>query len=309
MAWVHFPDGSRRKVEHIVKAEAQADLDVLLNLRARGQGPTPVGVKGTTFAEVIQAWFDDDCPNVAPTRKSRHARPKSPNTIANARQLLGTSVIPAIGKLRVDQTTTQRLEELFQSMAARGYATSTIDRDWNYLDQALWPCVDLDSDDPSIEIAERALEVDDKYVGQAMPKTTRSKRTIGLHPLLIAALERHKEEQDLLGLYEPEGFVFCTRNGTPMTMSNIRRALRTLCQRAGLGDDWTTYELRHSFVSLVSDQLDDLIKVADLAGHVDTRTTERPNDRTTEGDRHSVRQSLPHAIGAWDSLLESASPK
>jgi hypothetical protein len=49
-------------------------------------------------------------------------------------------------------------------------------------------------------------------------------------------------------------------------------------------------------VSLVSDQLDDLIKVADLAGHVDTRTT--------EGYRHSVRPSLPHAIEAWDRLLE-----
>ena len=371
MAWVRFPDGSRRKVERVVKAEAQADLDVLLNLRAQGQGPAPVGAKGTTFAEAIEAWFDDDCPNVAPTRKSRHARPKSPNTIANARQLLGTSVLPVIGNLRVDQTTTQRLEELFQSMASRDYATSTIDRNWNYLNQALqhaqrdrriktnpaadvllpairpskerksfsieqaktlltvaipadarpamwltglmcglrpgeiaglrWPYVDLESEEPSIEIAERALEVDDKYVGQATPKTTRSKRTIGLHPLLIAALERHQEEQYLLGLYDPEGFVFCTRNGTPMTMSNMRRAFRTLCQRAGLGDDWTTYELRHSFVSLVSDQLDDLVKVADLAGHVDTRTT--------EGYRHSVRQSLPHAIGAWDSLLESASPK
>ena len=81
-------------------------------------------------------------------------------------------------------------------------------------------------------------------------------------------------------------------------MSNMRRAFQTLCKRAGLGDGWITYELRHSFVSLVSDQLDDLIKVADLAGHVDTRTT--------EGYRHAVRQSLPHAITAWDSLLGSA---
>jgi hypothetical protein len=31
-----------------------------------------------------------------------------------------------------------------------------------------------------------------------------------------------------------------------------------------VGAHWTTYELRHSFVSLVADQLDHLIKVADL---------------------------------------------
>jgi integrase len=83
-----------------------------------------------------------------------------------------------------------------------------------------------------------------------------------------------------------------------MSMTNLRRAFRLLCARAGLGDDWTTYELRHSSVSLVADQLDDLVKVADLAGHVDTRTT--------EGYRHKVRASLPHAIEAWDGLLNQA---
>jgi site-specific recombinase XerD len=47
------------------------------------------------------------------------------------------------------------------------------------------------------------------------------------------------------------------------------------CASAGLsGKDWTIYELRHSLVSLVSDQLGDLTKVADLAGHADTKTTD-----------------------------------
>ena len=99
----------------------------------------------------------------------------------------------------------------------------------------------------------------------------------------------------MLGLYDADGFVFCSRNATPMTLNNLRRAFRQVCERAGLGSDWTTYELRHSFVSLVSDQLDDLLKVADLAGHSDTRTT--------QGYRHAVRPSLPHAIEAWDRLL------
>lgn len=369
MAWVRFPDGSRRKVERVDKAEAQRDLDDLLELRAQALDPGPRRDRLLTFAEVIEAWFADGCPNVSPTAKSRHARVKSPNTIANARQLLGTSVLPVVGGLRVDRTSTERLEELFNGMAERGYATSTIDRNWNYLNQAVqhamrdrrvktnpaagvllpavrpskarksftieqaervlveaipadsrpamwltglmcglrpgelaglrWPYVDLDSDEPSLEVAERALEVDDRYVGQAVPKTPKSRRRLGLHPLLVAALQRHRDEQKLLGLFDDEGFVFCTRNGTPMTMSNLRRAFKQLCARAGLGDDWTTYELRHSFVSLVSDQLDDLVKVADLAGHVDTRTT--------QGYRHSVRPSLPHAIEAWDRLLAQGS--
>lgn len=365
MAWVRFPDGSRRKVERVEKAAAQRDLDELVARRAQSLDAGPRREKLATFAEVIAAWFADGCPNVAPTRKSRHAREKSPNTVANARQLLGTSILPVIGELRVDRTTTRRLEELFNDMAERGYATSTIDRNWNYLNQACqhalrdrniktnpaadvllpavrpskqrkslsidqaraliseaipadprpamwltglmcglrpgeliglrWPYVHLDDDNPRIEIAERALEVDDKYIGQTAPKTPRSRRVIGLHPHLTATLTRHREEQELLGLYRADGFVFPTRNGTPMTLRNLRRAFQALCVRAGIGKNWTTYELRHSFVSLVSDQLDDLTKVADLAGHTDTRTT--------QGYRHAVRPALPHAVEAWIGLL------
>ena len=368
MAWVRFPDGSRRKVERVEKADAQRDLDELLALRAQSLEPGPRRMRKATFNEVIDAWFADGCPNVAPTKKSRHARTKSPNTLANARQLLGTSVRPIIGHLWVDRTSTERLEKLFADMAERGYATSTIDRNWNYLNQALqhglrhrtiktnpaadvllpekrpskprkslnveqvqhlvveaipadprpamwltglmcglrpgelaglrWCFVDIDSDSPSIHVVERALEVDDRYVGHVARKTPRSKRRIGLHPLLVAALRRHREEMQALGLYDDEGFVFCSRNGTPITMSNMRRAFQQLCARAGFGWDWTTYELRHSFVSLVADQLDDLVKVADLVGHVDTRTT--------EGYRHAVRPSIPHAIDAWDRLLARA---
>jgi integrase len=158
-----------------------------------------------------------------------------------------------------------------------------------------WCYVDIDSDEPSITIAERALEVGDKYVGQTSPKTERGRRRIGLHPLLVAALWCHREEMEIVGLYDPEGFVFCTYNGTPMTMSNMRRAFQNLCENAGFGRGWTTYELRHSFVSLVSSQLDDLVKVADRAGHVDTRPT--------EGYRHQVRASLPDAVDAWNKLL------
>ena len=366
MAWVRFPDGSRRKVERTDRAEAQHDLDELLALRAQALDPGPRRQRSLTFSEVIDAWFDAGCPNVAPSRKSRHARVKAQATIENARQLLGSNVRPAIGPLWVDRTTTERLEKVFTAMDADGKSTSTIDRSWNYLNQACqhalrqrsikrnpaadvllparkpskprksftieqaqklladaipadprpamwltalmcglrpgelaglrWCYVDVDSEEPTVEVAERAMEVGKKYVGQGPPKTERSKRRIGLHPLLVAALLRHREESQVLGLYDQEGFVFGTRNGTPMAISNLRRAFKELCERAGLGSDWTTYELRHSFVSLVADQLDDLVKVADLAGHVDTRTT--------EGYRHQVRPSIPHAIEAWNRLLD-----
>jgi integrase len=365
MAWVRFPDGSRRKVERRNKGEAQRDLQALLALRDGGQELGARQQRLATFADVLDQWIEAGCPRVSPSRKTRHARPKSANTIDNATRLTTTHVRRAIGNLRVDRTTTERLEALFNTMAARDYATSTIDRTWAYLNQACefgrrrrlietnpaadvllpaarpprrrrsltieqcrallvdaipadprpalwltalmcglrpgelaglrWCYVDIDSTEPSIDVCERVLEVNKRYVGQVAPKTERGRRRIGIHPVLVAALQRHRTEMTILRLYDPEGFVFCTRNGTPMSVGNLRRGLRELCIRAGLGDDWTTYELRHSFVSLVSDQLDDLVKVADLAGHVDTRTT--------QGYRHAVRDSLPHAIEAWDRLL------
>ena len=336
-------------------------------MRAEALGPGPRRQRLASFDDVIDAWFAAGCPTAAPSNRNRHAREKSPNTIANARYLLD-HVRPKIGKLWVDRTTTARLEEVFVALASAGYATSTVDRTWLYLNQACqhglrqrliktnpaadvllpvarpakprkslsieqaqrllvdaiplsaqpamwltglmcglrpgelaglrWPFVDVDSDDPVIEVAERALEIDDKYAGQVSPKTARGRRRIGLHPLLVAALRRHRADQEVLGLYADEGFVFCTRNGTPQSLSNLRRAFQDLCGHAGLGRNWTTYELRHSFVSLVADQLDDLVKVADLAGHADTRTT--------QGYRHPVRPSLRHAIEAWDRLLGSS---
>ena len=360
MAWVRFADGSRRKVERVDKATAQRDLDELLTLRAQALEPPPRRQQAASFAQVIDGWLEAGCPIASPVKTSRHAREKSPNTIANARYLLDGHVRTAIGRLWVDRTAPARLEELFVGMASK-YSTSTVDRTWLYLNQACqwalrqrqiktnpaadvllpaarpakarksltikqaqallvdaipgstrpamwltglmcglrpgelaglrWPFVDIDSHSPSIDVAERAVEVDARYAGQAEPKTARGRRRIGLHPLLVAALTRHREELELLGLYDDEGFVFCTGNATPISLSSLRRGFKTLCEQAGLGREWTTYELRHSFVSLVADQLDDLVKVADLAGHVNTKTT--------QGYRHPVRPSLPHAIEAW----------
>ena len=80
----------------------------------------------------------------------------------------------------------------------------------------------------------------------------RSRRRIGLHPLLVAALRPARDEMRMIGLYDPEGFVFCTRERTPMTMSNLRHAFRRSASEPGWDRNWTTYELRHSFVSLVA---------------------------------------------------------
>lgn len=66
MAWVRFPDGSRRKVERVEKADAENDLNELLALRAANEHAPARRERQASFAEVIDAWLDAGCPTSAP---------------------------------------------------------------------------------------------------------------------------------------------------------------------------------------------------------------------------------------------------
>lgn len=62
---------------------------------------------------------------------------------------------------------------------------------------------------------------------------------------------------------------------TPLTAGNVRRAFRKIATSAGLNeDDRTPRELRHSFVSLMSDAGVPIEKIARLVGHTGTITTQ-----------------------------------
>ena len=94
MAWVRFPDGSRRKVERVRRADAEADLQKLLAERASAGVPPAGRERLVAFGEVIDAWLEAGCPSAAPNHRTRHVKEKSPNTVANARCLLGCARAP-----------------------------------------------------------------------------------------------------------------------------------------------------------------------------------------------------------------------
>lgn len=54
----------------------------------------------------------------------------------------------------------------------------------------------------------------------------------------------------------------------------MRREFRAACKAAGIGEDWTPCELRHSSVSLMSAQGVPVEEIARLAGHKSSRVTE-----------------------------------
>ena len=73
---------------------------------------------------------------------------------------------------------------------------------------------------------------------------------------------------------DPTDQVFTTRTGEPLDAANVRRDFKAIVKKAGLKPEWTPRELRHSFVSLLSDRGTPLERSAQLVGHSGRATTE-----------------------------------
>ena len=75
--------------------------------------------------------------------------------------------------------------------------------------------------------------------------------------------------------WREHGLVFPSAVGTELDSHNVRRAFRKVVQAAGLPPaDWTPREMRHSFVSLLSDSGVPLEDISRLVGHTGTQVTE-----------------------------------
>ncbi|MEV5165232.1 site-specific integrase [Streptomyces werraensis] len=110
-------------------------------------------------------------------------------------------------------------------------------------------------------------------------KTRKSRRTIALPKQVVDVLEEHKrwqqQERASRGMeWSPSGHVFTTRSGEPLDAANVRRDFKAIVKKAGLKPEWTPRELRHSFVSLLSDHGIPLETIALLVGHSSQATTE-----------------------------------
>jgi integrase len=98
--------------------------------------------------------------------------------------------------------------------------------------------------------------------------------------------------------WKEDDLVFCTSRGGPMYASDVRTEFKRITEKAGLGRDWTPRELRHTFVSLLSDSGVPIEQIADAVGHSSTRTTEVVY-------RHQLRPVTRTAAIALGPLFES----
>jgi integrase len=138
-------------------------------------------------------------------------------------------------------------------------------------------------------------------------KTERSKRTIEMPQLAAAALLALRKEQaawklKLGAAYDVRGMglVFGDRAGAPRWAQDVRRYFQVLCERAGIGRDWTPRELRHTFVSVLSHSGVDIEQIADAAGHVNSTVTKTVY-------RHQIADKVTAAARAMDAIFGEAS--
>jgi integrase len=110
-------------------------------------------------------------------------------------------------------------------------------------------------------------------------KTSKSRRSLALPATAVAALTEHQERQARARLragelWQEQGLVFTTSLGTRLDAGNVRRSLRAICRNAGIGENWTPRELRHTFVSLLSDNGMAIEEISRLVGHSSTQVTQ-----------------------------------
>ena len=132
-------------------------------------------------------------------------------------------------------------------------------------------------------------------------KTKKSRRTLEVPDEVARALRQHHRKQAAKRLragetWQDHDLVFCTRNGKPLAAGNVRRAFRSITKAAGIGENWTPRELRHTFVSIMSDNDVPIEKIADLVGHRTTIVTQTVY-------RHQLRPVIETGATAMNTIL------
>jgi len=96
--------------------------------------------------------------------------------------------------------------------------------------------------------------------------------------------------------------VFASAVGTELDAANVRRSFRAVVNAAGLNaSEWTPRELRHSFVSLLSNSGMPIEDISRLVGHVNSRVTEQVY-------RKELRPVLTRGAAAMDRIFLEPNP-
>ncbi|MFI6818694.1 tyrosine recombinase XerC [Nonomuraea sp. NPDC050328] len=135
-------------------------------------------------------------------------------------------------------------------------------------------------------------------------KTEKSRRTLKLPQRCVDVLKAlwKAQKADRQAASEAgrlgKDLVFCTKTGTAMSAGNTRRDFRKVIAAAGLdAEEWTPREMRHSFVSLLSDSGMPIENISRLVGHTNTVVTETVY-------RQQIRPVIQDGATAMDAIFK-----
>ncbi|MEU0482823.1 tyrosine-type recombinase/integrase [Streptosporangium sp. NPDC006013] len=158
---------------------------------------------------------------------------------------------------------------------------------------------------PEVDLKARTVAVYRSVRAKGDTKTKRSRRVLKLPKKAAEALRAHHRRQAAERLragekWQDHDLAFCRENGTPLDRWQVRREFQKITTLAGLGEDWTPRELRHSFVSILSAHNVPVEDISDLVSHVSTHVTETVY-------HHEIRPALIKGAQAMDKILKRQS--
>jgi len=152
--------------------------------------------------------------------------------------------------------------------------------------------VDVTSATPTIRIAGTIISRKGEVTfRQDHLKTAKSRRIVALPSFTAEAVRRRLAvTRDL----EPDSLVFHSREGTPLTTANVRRQLRHVLERVGIGGV-TPHLFRRTVATAVNDNAS-VELAAELLGHTDAKITVQHYIRRSEMVNPATAELLDRAF-------------
>ena len=123
-------------------------------------------------------------------------------------------------------------------------------------------------------------------------KTAKSRRTMAVPSFTAEAIRSRLAR---MADSSPEGLLFTSKNGTPLTMNNVRRQLRHVLDLAGI-EGVTPHTFRRTVATAINDSAD-VELAAELLGHTDSKITIQHYIRRDEMVNPVTADLLEHAFG------------
>jgi integrase len=160
-----------------------------------------------------------------------------------------------------------------------------------------WDAIDLVAGTLTIRAA-RPTVGNQTFAGA--PKSQAGKRALVLPPEVVSLLRAHKAAQNALRLHlgpawADHNLVCASAVGTHVGLGCIHHRFTTLCQRAGV-ERIRIYDLRHTAISLMAANGNDLKAISEVVGHSDPRLTARVYQHAYEHQRTKALAGLAASL-------------